>query len=136
MNTSRLFRIFTLLVAFAYSPISTAQETNPSAFASVTLDIKIYRVLNEPSFEEESFAVWFLTMASNSFVFSEKVLDDNLSLNAEKFCGGGEWKPIHKKLQSGYLEVAFSCLDERASPYKQAAIEQGLPTIKPSNFLN
>lgn len=135
MNLSKLICTFSIFGSCLYSLPSIAEPTKPLPLATTTLEAKIYLVLDEPNFETNAQAVWLFTMASNSFIFSPTILEDNLAANAEKFCGGGVWKPIHKKLESGYLEAAFSCLDEKARPYKKAAIAQDLPTITPSSFL-
>ncbi len=110
----------------AYSA-DNGQTAPQSALATASLETHVFLLDRLPKEESGVVSGWLHTFHSPNFLFTEQMFQENLRSNAQKFCAGGEWKLLKKKLETHFFEFAYACYDQKALTYKEAAIAQGLP---------
>lgn len=136
IGTVKSFGVIAILALLGLPAPANSGERKVSALATFDLHAKIYLVSSSRKIDPDAVSAWLLTMDSDAIFFSPNFLKTNLADNAEKFCSGGVWRAFHKKLESGYLEAGFVCLDGKAEVMRRAAIVQNLDVIDAAAILN
>jgi len=122
-----LFFLVGLLYGGAVHADDNQPQTPSGALATLTLEAKMFLLDPLPENARGAVSGWFYTLTAPDFYLTDATLEENLASNAQKFCAGGKWKPLHKKLESHRIEFSFACYDQKAIIFKNAAIAQGMP---------
>lgn len=122
-----LFVLVGMLYSGAVHADDNQPQTSPGALAALTLEARMFLLDPLPENAQGAVSGWFYTLTAPDFYLTDATLEENLASNAQKFCAGGKWKPLHKKFESRRIEFSFACYDQKAIIFKNAAIAQGMP---------